>query len=804
VDPVRSNIDLGEDSTPTAQYRQTLPHKVYVDRAGMPMGSLNRVRIVADRIAPAAPAIVSIAGKTGDDIVGNDATPTVVLSGINEGHAGQVYAESNEQPGFQPGGDALLGEAPAAADQTATIVVADENALTDDNYILYGAARDQALCDPNDADSEQCPNVSPNADTGHYALDTVAPIPQLAEITETGNAKEIKVEFTEAIHPENGAGQWTLTPGVVTGVTGTGNVRFLTSQAALSPLTEVSWSPSDTAYTDAAGNTVAPFTIEAQGGLPPVVNVTSPTVRTFTRALKVTLRGTSNGGTEKGGWTSEVQIFSQEGGEAIATAIPAADGTWFKDIDLTPNQSNVFWVRGARTDTVPARFGVLMAVPEQIQDSTAPVVSVGPVGRPLPSGGQGLQGSEETVLTWTASDAAPGELAAGPIKIEYSYDGGATWATHRDATANDGEEPWASAEGINTEKARIRITAVDRAGNKNTPAVSNDFIIDSTLPTFSAATVDPASPAGSHCNPATTATEPNRTCHVLVTFSEPVQLDDAPDPAEWTIDDVPVSAAASGQPAGAMVTSLDLTTGLVNGIPQSLDPNAQPTVAYTSQSGTGLVEELKDRVGNTLGNTTAKARDAIAPLPPTPGEVRALVRERIEPVPGTAPQADPTNKVLVRRIFPSATFADHVDPEGGFTVQVWLTANHLNAFKVRVQDPSANLSAESDPVSIEQDQRRPKVKVRKPKKVRKGNRRFLRIRWRIEERNKSHVDIQFRLRGGNTSRRLRTLVRGTPDDGTYRWRIPKSFKGKRFQVTIVGVDKVGNRGTRTYRWLRLP
>ena len=105
-------------------------------------------------------------------------------------------------------------------------------------------------------------------------------------------------------------------------------------------------------------------------------------------------------------------------------------------------------------------------------DRTAPAISIVSL-----SGGQVIKGAQATPVTWTASDL---NLTATPITIEFSLNGGANWTQIASTIGNSGTYSW-NLPGYNSTTARVRITAVDKAGNTDVETSAN-FTIDSSAP----------------------------------------------------------------------------------------------------------------------------------------------------------------------------------------------------------------------------------------------------------------------------------------------------------------------------------
>lgn len=108
-------------------------------------------------------------------------------------------------------------------------------------------------------------------------------------------------------------------------------------------------------------------------------------------------------------------------------------------------------------------------------------------------------------IRWSASDTVA--LAAAPIAIQFSSDGGSSWSTVASGLTNTGTYEW-TVPSVATTSGRIRISAVDQVTREATALSAANFTIDVERPTVTAIV-----PAGSATNVPTTA-------EVIVTFSK--------------------------------------------------------------------------------------------------------------------------------------------------------------------------------------------------------------------------------------------------------------------------------------------
>jgi hypothetical protein len=113
-------------------------------------------------------------------------------------------------------------------------------------------------------------------------------------------------------------------------------------------------------------------------------------------------------------------------------------------------------------------------------DNTAPVVFQDVLT--APDGGERWSGTH--TITWNNTDISDDNLAASPIILYYSNDGGTTWTLIASGEANDGSYPgWNTALLSDGTNYKVNVTAVDQAGNYGYDISNATFIIDNNAPT---------------------------------------------------------------------------------------------------------------------------------------------------------------------------------------------------------------------------------------------------------------------------------------------------------------------------------
>ena len=117
-------------------------------------------------------------------------------------------------------------------------------------------------------------------------------------------------------------------------------------------------------------------------------------------------------------------------------------------------------------------------------DNTVPVVTV-----VSPNGDEFWAGGSNQTITWAATDT---NMADNPITLKY-FDG-STWKQIATGEANDGVYYWDPVPSLDIDTAKVRVTAVDKAGNSNSDESDDAFTIDSTAPTITGITVTYSDP----------------------------------------------------------------------------------------------------------------------------------------------------------------------------------------------------------------------------------------------------------------------------------------------------------------------
>ena len=569
-----------EDDTPEVRYNAgagLLPDReTYHDNSANNPFDTGSYQTSEDKIAPRNPVISHVEGTQGTSGVGKSPTPTFRFTNLRAGHHVELYRDVNGDGVFQRPGDAFAGET-VASDSGTQITISE--LVSDGTYTFFAIARDNALCDPPDdgtGNEALCPNRSSadSAAKATYVLDRVVPTIQFAAVTDVA---EVTVGFTEVVFGANNISNWEVSGGTVTAVTGSGDRRTLTVLGA-QPGANITYTPGN--YADAAGNGVPSFFNLLLDNLPPLVDVSDPTGTIHAGATTYDFKGTAQR-------ADQVEIFRNNDGnttpdstDPIATASVGGDGSWATSVPLLADQSNVFIVRGVRFATeTPPRPQIIgpneEVNAEIIQDSQNPTLDLSA----LP--GTAFRGEAPlgVAINWSANDANF-PTSPGPIDVEYSLDGGETWAFAEnidgqlgDGIQNDPPFEWFPPLA-NTKEAQIRVTASDLAG-RSTSKTSPLFEIDSTRPNFLAVILNARV--------------------VELTFSEPVS--GVFTPAEWEINEQTVGQIEPAGPATGR-TSATLTLAPTA---NDIDPNQTNLIKYEPLVPARISEQdLRDHVGNPI------------------------------------------------------------------------------------------------------------------------------------------------------------------------------------------------------------
>jgi hypothetical protein len=114
-------------------------------------------------------------------------------------------------------------------------------------------------------------------------------------------------------------------------------------------------------------------------------------------------------------------------------------------------------------------------------DNTAPSVPAYAVT--FPNGGEQLSGIQ--TISWVNGAVTDAHLAASPITLFYSSNGGGSWVQIATGEANDGAYSWNVGFLADGSNYKIKVLAADQAGNSANDSSNATFIIDNTNPACS-------------------------------------------------------------------------------------------------------------------------------------------------------------------------------------------------------------------------------------------------------------------------------------------------------------------------------
>ncbi len=251
--------DFDEDDTPNVLFTVQNVDRRYEDVHGRRLNN-DTTRVAVDRIAPDVPTIASIAGRNSTQVTANETNPIVVVSGLTNGHSGQLFEETDGVSGLSSGDSAVSAKV-LGSGGSATL---DFSGPSEGSNDLYAVAWDNA----------SDPNRSAGAG-GRYTLDTTAPTVLSAEPVDSSF---IRVTFTETIFGTGTPADWKVGGGTypVMSVVGQGNSRFL-QVSGVPAGTEVAYSrTSGSVLADAVGNAVAAASKKTTQNQPSSGSTTTP------------------------------------------------------------------------------------------------------------------------------------------------------------------------------------------------------------------------------------------------------------------------------------------------------------------------------------------------------------------------------------------------------------------------------------------------------------------------------------------------------------------------------------------------
>jgi hypothetical protein len=691
---LRLESPVGEDALPLVTYDPLQTRRAYEDWAGnlvLRGSDTNAISRAVNRVRPARPRIEAIDGKepSGSDpqVTSNNRGPQVRLSNITQGHS--VHFEVT-----RPDGSTGTTPATAAPEGGAVTVSLPDLAASSEGDGRYQL---QAVVTDTHGNQSTDPTKGPGrSDAGpdkvSYRLDTIAP-----RVTEAfkRNVRELVVALSEPVHPDGNAGQWRIN-GEEANASGSGNQRVLTLPGAVPTQTRdlpegelrVSWSPTEGnvlrpgTYRDAAGNGLQPLIDLPASLLPPLgpLRVTTPSTESYTRSSSAPVRGTAP---EAEGATVELL---ERGSDEVRQRTTVSNGAWAMDVELPRERRYEFDVRlhNPETGVRTARI----AVPDLVRDSTPPQVDVSePSSRPLTEPPlstdrrrQFAVGDQVTVR-WRASDPADdpknpdhGDRVDVDLRLGAEVRRLATGLPHAPGEERTYGYTLTAADlgGASQRQADFAVGVTDLAGNRGTDS-SDPFLIIRDLVGYTAAFAQASDMPGG----------------AIIEARFPVELAGTTTGLDWRVDGQPAMEASKQSRGGVTVVRIRTSQAIA-------DPNATPSVRYVAP----LADPLRDgsipvSPGERLAHDVIAPVLSITPPPEGPSDTSPGF---IVAVGGTTDETARPNTIRVHR-------ADlHGNPVGGvvaqtiagndgaFRLNVPVTPNLRNRFRVEAIDPAGNRS----------------------------------------------------------------------------------------------------------------
>lgn len=777
---------LDQDEKPFVEYTNSesaVPGRTpYIDGAGSRLrgaigfGSTQS----ADLVRPVAPHIQSVDGKTGSDaiIVSNGPSPAVRLTNLTGGHVAELTVQ-------RPSGTTVV--LTERVPDGATSLDLTVPASNDGKYTLSAVAID-TNGNRSDDTTKNAPALARDGarPSVAYVLDTVAPQILTADLKDR---RTVALRFTEAILPDDDAGNWFVGDVPVTAV-GSGDTRALKSSIDLTKPGAVRWQPTSTQpgsvgrYGDQAGNGMAAVSGIALADLPPVQapSVTSPTRVTYTKASGIRIAGT--GPTRSG---LAVDLFEQGGTKALRSSA-VNSGKWSIDQALDADGRYLFAVqlRDTQTGAVSPR----VPVADIVRDTVAPKVTV---HAPTEGGIGDLFGTPQeygvgdaVTVRWTATDTAN-----DPVRPDHGRqatiflvdeESGSRRAVKTGIQHQAGQEQSASytlkaadLAGQGRRDLHFDVAVSDVAGNVGQSSSGTIRLLD-TLIGYRAVLTDLTVEGSS-----------------VIEARFPVELQGTTTAIDWLVN--------GEMPLTAEKTSPRLVTLTV---PLSDDPNAVHTVVY--QPSLSNLNQLEDANGRLVSTAPRNAIDRIIPALTTrrPQTPKVVDRYKVR-FSGTTDKTSRRNTIAA---FPADRTGARVGPaiatkrarsDGTWSLWVTLNPNRRNRIVVQAIDPSGNRSHTSALYSVIEDSKKPVVRMLSPKNG--ATLRFeKKIRWKTYEANKRSVAIFYKKRSAS---RWQTITTRTADDGVFKWTLPRrKLRGAIFELRVRSTDATGKRGVATVRGLR--
>jgi len=285
-----------------------------------------------------------------------------------------------------------------------------------------------------------------------------------------------------------------------------------------------------------------------------------------------------------------------------------------QNYQITITTDGQYTIKYRAEDNVGNLENVVTAANQAKLDKTAPAIAAGTIT--APTNATKWNGGNHNI-TWTSgniTDATSG-LTATPISLYYTTNASApspTWTLIASGLANNGSYTWDVPNTINSTDVKVRIDAVDNAGNVASQ-VSQTFTIDNTPPTATI-TITPNNsplPNGYSINNATTSVT------IDADFNEDMDQTLAPTLTLNTEldnilnDEAPTTAAWQSATKYRWVLAVN-GTGLSK-LDNTIDVTGAKDLAQNTMTPAQLANVKVDQVLPTLSTVTIASNNAVTP-----------------------------------------------------------------------------------------------------------------------------------------------------------------------------------------------
>ncbi len=239
-----------------------------------------------------------------------------------------------------------------------------------------------------------------------------------------------------------------------------------------------------------AHNGAGAFASDTNGGLvidrgKPAVTLTAPANGALLGASFEVKADASDVGSGIQGVTFYYSIDSGVTWVALGAADTTAPYSAAFSAPWAAADSTAVWFKASAVDN--AGWSNESGINKVTVDNKAPAIKATTLTQP--NGGEGLQIGTAYTIKWTKADITDTNLAASPITLWLTQDGGVTFTQIDGALGNTGSFNWTVA-GIPSPNSWVKIMATDKVGNQSSDmsdAAFTIFAVDNTPPAASVA-----------------------------------------------------------------------------------------------------------------------------------------------------------------------------------------------------------------------------------------------------------------------------------------------------------------------------